>query len=69
MTVLYVPGPPNFTETLVRSILTQINRFVIFRELCKNCSFLFIPFILLNYRGLKIVEKFVDRDGRTAPIS
>ena len=27
MTVLDVPGPPNFAGTLVRSIPTQINRF------------------------------------------
>ena len=52
MTVLDVPGPPNFAGTLVRSIPTQINRFGRFRELGKNCSFLFIQFILGMW-GLK----------------
>ena len=46
MSVLDVPGPPNFAWTLVRSIPTQINRFWGISGTLKNCSFLFIPFIL-----------------------
>ena len=44
VTVLYVPGPPNFAGTLVRSIPTQINRFWDISGTLKKL-FIFVHFV------------------------